>query len=51
MLITIKPECSQSLVIIEAKLGELLPSMIIPTAENTACCDRRNVMKLGENTV
>ena len=51
MLITIKLECSQSLGKIEAKLGKLLPGMIILIAENTACYGWRNVKKLEEDTV
>ena len=38
MLITIKLECLRSLVMIEAKLGKLLPGVIILTTENTAFC-------------
>ena len=48
MLITDKLECSWSLVIIEAILGQLLSSMEIPAAEHTVWCGRRNVKNPGE---
>ena len=51
MIITIRLDCSESIVMIGAKLRELLPGMIIQTAPNRACCDGRNATKLGENTV
>ena len=51
MLITIKLQCSQSLIIIEAKLMELLLGIIIPTTENAACYSGQNVMKPGEGTI
>ena len=48
-MITIKLECSQGFIMIDAKLMELLLGIIFPTAKNRACRSGRNVTKLAEN--
>ena len=50
MVITIKLDFLQSLVIMKAKQSKLLPGMIFSTAENTARCGGGNVKKLGKDT-